>query len=50
MANLLSKFRLDYSSIKMVQISDKPQDSTIELFNYLIQDFKEGDCMDAGMI
>lgn len=40
MANLLSKFRLEYSSLEMVSISDKPQDSTIEFFNNLLTDFK----------
>lgn len=40
MANLLSKFRLEYSSIKMVQISDKPKANTIEFFETLIDDFR----------
>lgn len=51
MANLLSKFRLDYYSLQMVSIADKPQDTTIEFFNDLIDRFitndevKESDCM-----
>lgn len=49
MANLLSKFRLDYSSIKMVQISDKPSEATLELFDTIIDDFKERDGFDTGM-
>lgn len=40
MANLLAKFRINYSSLLMVQISDKPKESTIEFFNNLIADFK----------
>lgn len=47
MANLLSKFRLDYSSIKMVQISDKPSEATLELFDTIIDDFKERDGFDT---
>lgn len=49
MANLLSKFRLDYSSIKMVQISDKPSEATLELFDTIIDDFKERDGFDTGL-
>ncbi|XP_057662624.1 bumetanide-sensitive sodium-(potassium)-chloride cotransporter isoform X1 [Diorhabda carinulata] len=51
MANLLSKFRLDYFSLQMVSIGDKPQDTTIEFFNDLIARFvtngevEENDCM-----
>ncbi|KAK4881311.1 hypothetical protein RN001_004630 [Aquatica leii] len=46
MANLLSKFRLDYSSLQMVQISDKPNPKTVEFFNTVIEDFidNENDC------
>lgn len=40
MANLLSKFRLDYSSLQMVQISDKPKEKTQEFFDSIIEDFK----------
>ncbi|KAK9736670.1 Amino acid permease [Popillia japonica] len=40
MANLLSKFRLEYSSLKMVNISDKPSDSTIQFFDSLLEHFK----------
>lgn len=40
MANLLEKFRINYSSLVMVQISDKPNKATIELFNNLIADFR----------
>ncbi|XP_028130937.1 bumetanide-sensitive sodium-(potassium)-chloride cotransporter isoform X2 [Diabrotica virgifera virgifera] len=51
MAHLLSKFRLDYYSLQMVSIGDKPQDSTIEFFNELLTRFitteevKESDCL-----
>lgn len=40
MANLLAKFRINYSSLVMVQISEKPKDSTVEFFNTLIADFR----------
>lgn len=40
MASLLSKFRLDYSSLQMVQISDKPKPKTVEFFNTIIEDFR----------
>lgn len=48
MANLLAKFRLDYSSLQMVQIIDKPKPKTIEFFNTLIEDFKAKDDTDVG--
>lgn len=41
MAHLLTKFRLEYFSLKMVSISDKPQDSTISFFNQLITHVKK---------
>lgn len=41
MANLLSKFRIDYSCLKMVQISDKPKESSIDFFNSIISNFKD---------
>lgn len=40
MASLLSKFRLEYSSLEMVNISDKPADSTIQFFDSLLENFK----------
>ncbi|KAL3280368.1 hypothetical protein HHI36_017857 [Cryptolaemus montrouzieri] len=43
MANLLSKFRLNYSSLEMVSLSDRPQESTIEFFNNLLKDFRTED-------
>lgn len=36
MANLLSKFRIDYSCLKMVQITDKPRESTLQFFNDIL--------------
>ncbi|KAK5649405.1 hypothetical protein RI129_000434 [Pyrocoelia pectoralis] len=41
MANLLSKFRLDYSSLQMVQISDKPKLKTVEFFDTIIEDYRD---------
>ncbi|XP_076260652.1 sodium potassium chloride cotransporter isoform X1 [Rhynchophorus ferrugineus] len=40
MAHLLSKFRLNYTSLKMVSLSDKPHDDTISMFDSLVDDFK----------
>ncbi|XP_074028973.1 sodium potassium chloride cotransporter [Leptinotarsa decemlineata] len=51
MAHLLTKFRLDYFSLKMVSISDKPQNSTVEFFDELLTPFRtkdevgENDCL-----
>ncbi|CAG9818005.1 unnamed protein product, partial [Phaedon cochleariae] len=50
MAHLLSKFRLDYYSLKMVSICDRPQDATIHFFENLLSNFRtsldiqENDC------
>ncbi|KAB0800350.1 hypothetical protein PPYR_06090 [Photinus pyralis] len=41
MANLLSKFRLDYSSLQMVQLSDKPKPKTVEFFDTIIEDYRD---------
>lgn len=43
MENLLAKFRLNYSSLEMVQISDRPKDSTQQFFSTLIEDYRAGD-------
>lgn len=40
MANLLSKFRLNYTVLKMVSISDKPKPETIRMFNEIIENFR----------
>lgn len=48
MANLLTKFRLEYSSLEMVSLSDKPKDDTIEFFNELLQDFRTEDTEGDG--
>lgn len=37
MANLLSKFRIDYSCLKMVQITDKPKEATLQFFNEILE-------------
>ncbi|XP_066147289.1 bumetanide-sensitive sodium-(potassium)-chloride cotransporter isoform X2 [Euwallacea fornicatus] len=39
MANLLSKFRLNYTVLKMVSVSDKPKSDTIALFDNIIDKF-----------
>jgi hypothetical protein len=49
MASLLSKFRIDYHSLKMVSgITDKPQDQTVKFFSSLLEDFCEEDNVDPG--
>lgn len=49
MASLLSKFRIDYQSLKMVTgITEKPQSSTVNLFNKLLEGFREEDGIDSG--
>jgi Solute carrier family 12 len=41
MANLLSKFRIDYSDLIMIrEITRKPQDSSKAFFKHLIQDLR----------
>lgn len=40
MANLLAKFRIDYSSLKMVQdITDPPKEETKKLFEDITKKF-----------
>lgn len=42
MANLLSKFRIDYSSLTMVQdITEAPQDETKKLFEEVTNKFTD---------
>ncbi|CAG9772962.1 unnamed protein product [Ceutorhynchus assimilis] len=49
MAHLLSKFRLNYAALKMVSISDKPKQETIEMFDDIIEKFKsETNTKDEG--
>jgi len=47
MANLLSKFRIEYKSLKMIEnISDEPKEETKKFFENSIQKFtdsNEGD-------
>lgn len=40
MAHLLTKFRLEYSSLKMVSLSDRPKDETIKFFDDLLTSVK----------
>lgn len=43
MANLLSKLRINYESLTMLQgITDRPQDSTIKMHDQLLEGFMEG--------
>lgn len=42
MANLLGKFRIDYSSLTMVQdITDAPQPETKQMFDEIIKKFTD---------
>ena len=44
MASLLSKFRIDYSALKMIpDVNKKPKDSTLAYFDDLIAPFKTTD-------
>lgn len=44
MANLLSKLRIDYSSLTMMQgITEKPKDETIQLHKNLLNGFMESE-------
>jgi solute carrier family 12 (sodium/potassium/chloride transporter), member 2 len=43
MANLLSKLRIDYASLTMLQgVTDKPKDETIQLHSKVLDGFMEG--------
>lgn len=43
MANLLSKLRIDYASLTMLQgITEKPKNATVEMHKELINRFREG--------
>jgi len=42
MASLLSKFRIDYSSLTMIHnVSDKPHSSSYMFFEEIVKPFKE---------
>lgn len=48
MASLLSKFRIDYSDLKVItDITKKPQDDTVSMFETLIKDLMSPDNDDA---
>lgn len=48
MASLLSKFRIDYSSLTMIQdISEPPKEETVTMFNKLLDGFREEDMKDG---
>jgi len=49
MASLLSKFRINYESLKMVSgITETPQPETVKLFNSLVEGFSEENVVDPG--
>lgn len=49
MANLLAKFRIDYSGLKMVQISDKPKESTVQFFDNILDNCVTKGANENGM-
>jgi len=49
MASLLSKFRINYESLKMVSgITETPKPETVNFFNSLIEGFSEENVVDPG--
>jgi len=49
MASLLSKFRINYESLKMVSgITETPQPETVKFFNSLVEGFSEENIVDPG--
>lgn len=49
MASLLSKFRIDYQSLKMVSgITEKPKTETVKFFDKLLEGLREEDGGDPG--
>ncbi|KAE8739613.1 hypothetical protein FOCC_FOCC014878, partial [Frankliniella occidentalis] len=49
MASLLSKFRIDYASLTMIQdISEPPKEETVAMFNKLLDGFREEDMKEGG--
>jgi hypothetical protein len=49
MASLLSKFRINYESLKMVSgITETPQPETVNFFNNLVEGFSEENVVDPG--
>jgi solute carrier family 12 sodium/potassium/chloride transporter 2 len=50
MASLLSKFRINYESLKMVSgITETPQPETVKLFNSLVEGFSEENVVDPEL-
>lgn len=48
MANLLAKFRIDYSSLTMVQdIMEAPQPETKKMFDELVAKFTDESCSEG---
>jgi hypothetical protein len=49
MASLLSKFRIDYQSLKMVSgITEKPKTETVKFFNKLLEGLRGDDGGEPG--
>lgn len=49
MAEIMAKFRIRYTSLKMVDdISVQPKQETQDFFDKLISDFRKNDTVDTG--
>ena len=49
MASLLSKFRIEYASLTMINdISEPPKEETVAMFNKLLEGFRDDDTKDGG--
>jgi solute carrier family 12 sodium/potassium/chloride transporter 2 len=50
MANLLAKFRIDYTDLIMIrEITRRPQDTSKAFFKHMIQDFRHRGPVTEGM-
>lgn len=51
MAEIMTKFRIRYTSLKMVDdISVQPKQETLDFFDKLISNFRKNDVSDTGKI
>lgn len=51
MAEIMAKFRIRYTSLKMVDdISVQPKQETLDFFDKLISNFRKNDVSDTGKI
>lgn len=51
MAEIMAKFRIRYTSLKMVDdISVQPKQETLDFFDKLISNFRKNDVSDTGKV